>query len=135
LKHAADPEVARLIELLGRIQQAGGLGMRLVREKEGSGTVLFFPPKVAGQMSADVAEAEQLLDMASCINVPATHVAEHRAAPGFADVRGPARGLKPLIRGTAASRSRATPSSRSATANTGSGSTIATSRRKGCSRS
>lgn len=59
--HAPDPEFVRLIQVLGRIQKAGGLGMRVVREKEASGTVLFFPPKVAGPSAADIAEAEQLL--------------------------------------------------------------------------
>jgi hypothetical protein len=142
--HPADPEFARLMEVLGRIQQAGGLGMRLVREKDGSGTVLFFPPKVAGPTSADIAEAEQLLgikvkaaefrvtyrsvprndreiailtrstleillDMASCIDVPAAHVAEHRAAPGFADMGGASSGLKPLIGIHSSVESRATP--------------------------
>ena len=131
--HSADPDFVRLIEALGRIQQAGGLGMRVVRDKEGSGTVLFFPPKVAGPTSADIAEAEQLLgirskaaefrvtygtvprddhevailtrsmleillDMASYIDVPAVHVAEHRAAPGFSEGDGASSGLKPLLR-------------------------------------
>ena len=131
--HPADPEFARLVEVLGRIQESGGLGMRLVREKDWSGTVMFFPPKVAGPASADVAEAERLLgirvrsaefrvtygtaprddqeiailtrsmleillDMASYIDVPAAHVAEHRAAPGFAEMGGASHGLKPLIR-------------------------------------
>ena len=130
--HPADPDFVRLMEALGRIQQAGGLGMRLVREKEGSGTVLFFLPKVAGPTSADIAEAERLLgikvkaaeirvsygtapredqeiailtrsmleillDMSSYIDVPAAYVAEHRAAPGFADMGGASSGLKPLI--------------------------------------
>lgn len=36
--------------------------------------------------------------MASCIDVPPAHVAENRAAPGFADVGGAASGLEPLIR-------------------------------------
>jgi len=129
----ADAEFARIIGALDRIQQAGGLGMRVVREKEGSGTVLFFPPRAAGPSSADIAEVEQLLgikvkagefrvtygtvprgdqeiailtrsmleiliDMASYIDVPAAHVAEHRAAPGFADTGGASGGLKPLIR-------------------------------------
>jgi hypothetical protein len=40
---------------------------------------------------------EILLDMASYIDVPAAHVAEHRAAPGFADMGGASSGLKPLI--------------------------------------
>ena len=131
--HPPDPEFVRLLEVLGRIQQSGGLGVRVVRDKEGSGTVLFFPPKVAGPSTADVAAVEQLLgikvkasefrviygavprdgqeiafltrsmleillDMASYIDVPPSHVKEHRAAPGFADVGGPASGLKPLIR-------------------------------------
>jgi hypothetical protein len=131
--HPADPEFARLIEVLGCIRQAGGLGMRLAREKEGSGTVLFFPPKVTAPTSADIAEAERLLgikakaaefrvtygtvpgddreiailtrsmleillDMASYIDVPVAHVAEHRAALGFADMGGASSGLKPLIR-------------------------------------
>lgn len=131
--HPIDPDFVRLIELLGRIQQAGGLGVRVIRDKEGSGAVLFFPPKITAASAADVAEVEKLLgievkaaefkvtygavpkddqeiafltrsmleillDMASYIDVPAGHVAEHRAAPGFADVGGAARGLKPLIR-------------------------------------
>jgi hypothetical protein len=41
---------------------------------------------------------EVLLDMASYIDVTAVHVAEHRAAPGFADMGGAASGLKPLSR-------------------------------------
>jgi hypothetical protein len=59
--HAPDPEFVRLVAVLARIQKAGGLGMRVVREKDASGTVLFFPPKVAGPSAADIAEAEQLL--------------------------------------------------------------------------
>lgn len=130
--HAADPDFVRLIEALGRIQRAGGLGMRLVRDKDGSGSALFFPPKVAAPASADIAEAERLLgikvkaaefkvaygtaprddreiamltrsmleillDMSSYIDVPPVHIAEHRAAPGFAEMGGGADGLKPLI--------------------------------------
>lgn len=132
--HAPDPEFVRLVAVLGRIQRAGGLGMRVLREKDASATVLFFPPKVAGPRATDITEAERLLgikvtagaefkviygtvsrndqeiailtrsmletllDMASYIDVPAAHVAENRAAPGFADVGGAASGLKPLIR-------------------------------------
>lgn len=59
--HPADPEFARLVEVLDRIQRAGGLGMRLVREKEASGAVMFFPTKGSRPMSADIAEAQQLL--------------------------------------------------------------------------
>jgi len=59
--HAPDPEFIRLIQVLGRIQKAGGLGMRVVREKDASGTVLFFPPKSAGSSAEDIAEAERLL--------------------------------------------------------------------------
>jgi hypothetical protein len=59
--HPPDPEFIRLLQVLGRIQKAGGLGMRVVREKDASGTVLFFPPKAAGPSAADIAQAEQLL--------------------------------------------------------------------------
>lgn len=59
--HAPDPEFLSLVAVLGRIQRAGGLGMRVVREKDASGTVLFFPPRVAGPNAEDIAEAERLL--------------------------------------------------------------------------
>jgi hypothetical protein len=41
---------------------------------------------------------EILLDMASYIDVPAAHVAEHRDAPGFADMGGASSRLKLLLR-------------------------------------
>jgi len=62
--HAPDPEFVQLVAVLGRIQRAGGLGMRVIRQKEASATVLFFTPRAAGPSASDVAEAGRLLGIA-----------------------------------------------------------------------
>ncbi|MCU0975035.1 MAG: hypothetical protein MUC71_01820 [Steroidobacteraceae bacterium] len=59
-----DPGFVQLLDAVERIQRAGGLGMRLVREKDGSGTLLSLHPGPSGQLAADVAEARRLLGLA-----------------------------------------------------------------------
>ena len=130
---AADPEFVQLLAVLGRIQRAGGMGMRVTRDKESHTTTLFFRPRKSGPAPEDVAEAERLmgidvsapeyrvsygsgpkdereiailtrsmleilLDMSSYIDVPAAHVTEKRASPGFADAGAATGGLPPLLR-------------------------------------
>ena len=56
-----DPDFVRLIEVLGRVQQAGGPGMRVMRDQEGSRAVLFFPPNLTAASAADVAEVFSFL--------------------------------------------------------------------------
>ena len=57
-----DPRFTRLLELVGRIQRGGGMGMRVVKAKDSSETLVFFSaPNPTGQLAQDIAEAEELL--------------------------------------------------------------------------
>lgn len=129
----ADPDFVQFLAVVRRIQGAGGVGVRVVREKDMQATTLFFRPRKSGATPEDIAEAERLLgleigaeeyrvvygtasrdgreitmltrsmleillDMSSYIDVPAAHVAEKRASPGFADLAHLTGGLEPLIR-------------------------------------
>ncbi len=58
-----DPEFDRLIELLTRIQQAGGLGMRIQRQNEDDQSVMFFRRELDDGLATDVAEAKRLLKL------------------------------------------------------------------------
>jgi hypothetical protein len=62
--HPVDPGFVQLLDAVERIQKAGGLGMRLVRGKDGSGTLLSLHPGPTGSLAADVAEARRLLGLA-----------------------------------------------------------------------
>jgi hypothetical protein len=132
--HDPDPRFNRLLELLGRIQREGGLGMRVLKEKETSETRIFFSPPAtrSGPVADDIVEVEKLLgidlaarefkatyglvardnreiailtrsvleillDLSSYVQVPAEHLAEHRAAPGFEALQGRSPGLTALI--------------------------------------
>jgi hypothetical protein len=61
VSNAADPEFVRLVETIGRIQRAAGLGLRVTRDKDGNATVLFFRAKAPRMIAGDVAEVAKLL--------------------------------------------------------------------------
>jgi len=58
---AADPEFVQLLAVLGRVQRAGGMGMRVTRDKDLHTTTLFFRPRKSGPAPEDIAEAGRLL--------------------------------------------------------------------------
>lgn len=58
---AAEPRFIRVLEAVGRIQQAGGMGLRVERDKEGSVTVLFFRSERTAPLAADIREVAHLL--------------------------------------------------------------------------
>ncbi len=57
----ADPEFVELLQVLGRIQRAGGMGMRVVRDKATQTTTLFFRTRKSAAAPQDVAAAERML--------------------------------------------------------------------------
>ncbi|MHC4942804.1 MAG: hypothetical protein ACYTG7_07260 [Planctomycetota bacterium] len=59
----ADPEFEELVQAMTRIQQAGGLGMRLVQESETEATAIFFRKDLTGQLAEDVATVNRLLKL------------------------------------------------------------------------
>ena len=61
MSNAGDPEFGRLVEAIGRVQIAAGLGLRVTRQKDGTATVLFFRAKALGANAGDVEEIEKLL--------------------------------------------------------------------------
>jgi hypothetical protein len=58
-----DPEFDRLIEVMARIQQAGGLGMRIQRQDEEEQLVMFFRKELDDALARDVAEFKRLLKL------------------------------------------------------------------------
>jgi hypothetical protein len=57
-----DPRFTRLLELVGRIQRGGGMGMRVLKSKDTTETLVFFSaPNPTGQLAEDIAEVEKLL--------------------------------------------------------------------------
>jgi hypothetical protein len=59
-----DPKFTRLLELIVRIQRGGGMGMRVVKEKEKTETLVSFSaPHPSGELAQDIGEAERLLGL------------------------------------------------------------------------
>jgi len=58
---SADPDFVSLLTVLARVQSAGGMGMRVIRDKESQVTTVFFRPRRSGAAPEDVAEVVQLL--------------------------------------------------------------------------
>ena len=64
VRREPDPKFVRLMELFGRIQRGGGMGVRVVGDKETGETIFYFTgPKPPEAIAADVAEAEKLLGL------------------------------------------------------------------------
>ena len=61
ISNPGDPEFGRLVDAIGRVQKAAGLGLRVTRQTDGAATVLFFRAKALGANSGDVEEIEKLL--------------------------------------------------------------------------
>ena len=63
--HLADPEFIELLRLLKNIQQAGGVGMTIVREKSGeeSSIILFHTRHHTPEVAKDVAAAKRLMGL------------------------------------------------------------------------
>jgi hypothetical protein len=59
----ADPEFARLVELMSKIQAGGGMGLRVVSDADDKteATIFFSKPKPDPSIAAEVAEAQKLL--------------------------------------------------------------------------
>lgn len=57
----ADAEFVQLADLLRRIQQSEGLGMRIERRENGEATLLFFRDEIGPALESDIAQARQLL--------------------------------------------------------------------------
>ena len=62
---SADPEFIELIRLLKNIQQAGGVGMTIVREKSGeeASIILFHTRHHTPEVAKDVAAAKRLMGL------------------------------------------------------------------------
>ncbi len=65
--HPADPEYVRLIETIVRVQQAGGLGIRMEQGTSGDIPMLFFRRKTTGLTPEDIAELQRLLGLDSSV--------------------------------------------------------------------
>src|SRR5689334_23238471 len=62
--HPADPEFYALLARMRRVQDAGGLGMRVVREGETEGVVMTFREKVDPALQPDITAVRQTLGLA-----------------------------------------------------------------------
>jgi hypothetical protein len=60
----ADPRFQRVTTLLRRIQQAGGMGVRSERRREGDHTVVFFRTDAPDEQREEIAELRKLLGIA-----------------------------------------------------------------------
>jgi hypothetical protein len=61
---AADPRFDQLVAAVSRLQRAGGLNIRIERQKDGEAAIMALPiPPAAGTMSADRAEIQRLLGL------------------------------------------------------------------------
>lgn len=63
LTRPADPEFEQLIKLMTRIQQAGGMGMRILKKDEGKNSIIYFRRDMSPELAADVAEFKRLLGL------------------------------------------------------------------------
>ena len=57
----ADPEFLQLIDLLHRVQQGDGVGMRIESRANGEATLLFFRGRANPQLETDIAQVRELL--------------------------------------------------------------------------
>lgn len=58
-----DPEFEQLIDTITRIQQAGGLGMRVVKLEKDDASIMYFRRDMSEELVADVAEMKRLLKL------------------------------------------------------------------------
>jgi hypothetical protein len=63
LTRPADPEFEQLIKVLTRIQEAGGMGVRLVKKDEGQASVIYLRRDMSAELAADFAEFKRLLGL------------------------------------------------------------------------
>jgi hypothetical protein len=62
--HATDPRFDQLIAAVSRLQEAGGVNIRIEERKDGEGAIVALPlPPGGGTMSADRAEIQRLLGL------------------------------------------------------------------------
>jgi hypothetical protein len=59
----ADPEFEHVIDALSRIQQAGGMGMRVEKKDQKDSMVLLFRQELDEKLAEDVAEVKRLLGL------------------------------------------------------------------------
>lgn len=77
--HAGDPEFGRLVEALARIQKAGGMGVRVTREKDGGATMLFFRARANPALADDIRGVRELLGLdAGAAEIKVTYGAAQR---------------------------------------------------------
>jgi hypothetical protein len=57
------PEFGRLVELMTRIQQAGGLGVRIQKQDGDEQSLMFFRKELDDELAGDVAEFNRLLKL------------------------------------------------------------------------
>jgi len=65
--HPADPDFVRLVQVIARVQQEGGLGMRMERDTDGDIAMLFFRKRNTERSAADIAEVQRLLGIDSTV--------------------------------------------------------------------
>jgi len=63
MERSADPDFYRLIESMRRIQQAGGLGMRIKQIDKQKATVMFFRKEHSDEMAEDINAVGQILGL------------------------------------------------------------------------